>query len=332
VKRVILASGPYWVAVLQADGGKRLVVAGMETHPGEFGTLLSNYLVSPVPSTCILLPQNKNDRWRRRLVRRRGGARLMALAAKLHQEHGEAVRRIVTGIELLAGERTAKPALDGKRPGMFSLPDLQAEAWPTPERWHRLETAINICNRHGMKIRKELREFIAQKSLPTYLDDDYNKNKFGVEAANNWRALRLIDWRNHRSELPDHCHATHQMLTELDDRISGEANILRVGPNTSLPPHFDDYDCEVYIHIGLTIPSECGIRVGERAGTWVEGRALAFNPAYLHEVWNHSEQARDVLAIDTWHPDLSGPEIQALQEVRDELEVLRQQRNLKRAV
>lgn len=324
--RAIEESGPYWVAILGDDGVNCFVVAAMDIHPDELGPLVSDHLVRPAPPACVQLPQNRDDRRRRRLVRRHGRDRMLALATRLRTSYGEAIHRIVEGIELLIGDRPATPDVTGRRPGMFSVPGIEMEAWPNPVRWEGLKHTMDTCDRYGPPVCKELQDFVAARSLSAYVDDDYNKNKFQLADAGSWRALRLIDWRNQTSELPLHCLETRRFLSEIGGRISGEVNILRIAPMTSLPPHYDDFDCEVYIHIGLTIPCGCGIRVNGETREWQECRPLAFNPAFLHEVWNRSEFPRDVVAIDTWHPDLSETEIEALHQVRTELEILRQER------
>lgn len=324
--QAIAKSGLDWIAILPADGVNRFVVGATEIHPAEFGPLFVDHLAYPVRSTCMHLPQNRHDRRRRRFVRRYGRERMMTLARGLHDAHGDAVRRVITGIEVLAGERPAKPDSAGRRPGMFSLPDIEIEPWPKTDRWLRLQHLMDICHTYGQDVCRELRDFVGSRSFSAYLEDDYNKNKFQLSDAGLWRALRIIDWRNPSPELPPHCCRTREMLSALASQISGEVNILRIAPTSTLPPHYDDFDCEVYIHLGLTIPSGCGIRVAGETRIWEEGRALAFCPAFLHEVWNQSENPRDVVAIDTWHPDLTDIEIQAVHQVRTELEVLRKER------
>lgn len=323
--QAIAKSGLDWIAILPA-GVNCFVVGATEIHPAEFGRLFVDHLAYPVRSTCMHLPQNRDDRRRRRLVRRHGRDRMMALARRLHDAHGEAVARVTTGIEVLVGERPAKPDSVGRRPGMFSLPDIEIDPWPKTDRWLRLQRLMDTCHTYGQDVCKELRDFVGSRSFSAYLEDDYNKNKFQLSDAGLWRALRLIEWRNQSPELPPHCCRTREMLSAIAGQISGEVNILRIAPKSSLPPHYDDFDCEVYIHLGLTIPSGCGIRVAGETRIWEEGRAVAFCPAFLHEVWNQSEIPRDVVAIDTWHPDLTDIEIQGVHQVRTELEVLRKER------
>jgi aspartyl/asparaginyl beta-hydroxylase (cupin superfamily) len=41
----------------------------------------------------------------------------------------------------------------------------------------------------------------------------------------------------------------------------------------------------------------CGIRVGEEVRPWIEGKAMLFDDAYEHEVWNHTDQERVVRCL-----------------------------------
>jgi len=41
-------------------------------------------------------------------------------------------------------------------------------------------------------------------------------------------------------------------------------------------------------------------------------KEFIFEDSFEHEVWNHSAQARTVLILDFWHPDLTEIEKQAL--------------------
>lgn len=323
--QTVAESGTDWVAILR-DEINCYVIAAMDIHPAELGSLVNDYVVYPPPSTFVYLPQLRDDRAKRRFVRRHGRARMLALASRLANRHGDAVSRVVAGVEMLVGERPAKPNLTGAHPGMFNLPEIEIAPWPNPARWPRLKNLLDTCNRYAPAVCVELRELAASKSLDAYLRDDYNKNKFQLSDSGNWKALRLFNLNKPTSDLPSNCHATRELLSKIGGWLSGEVNILRLVPMTSLPPHYDDYNYEQYVHVGLTIPPGCGIRVAGEARTWEVEQSLVFSPAFLHEVWNQSERPRDVLAIDTWHPDLSDIEIEALQQVRAELDALRAER------
>lgn len=322
----VAGSGVDWVAVLPI-GEDRILIASRDIHPDEFSPTLGGHVVGTVNPACLNLPQNRADRARRRHVRRHGRESLLALAEKLRREYGEAVRRVIHGIEILVAERSPLPETRGRRPGMFSIPDLNAVAWPLCSERPNLDRVTEICRIYGESVAEELQGLIVSGSFAAYLTDSYNRTKFMMDDPDCWQSIRLINWRESASNLPAIYPATRAMLTELGALVSGEVNILRLPPGKSLPPHHDDYDCEEYIHIGINVPNNCAIRVGGEERRWQRGQPIIFSPAYLHEVWNNSDQPRDVVAIDTWHSDLSAVEVAAIVEVRNELEALRLKRH-----
>jgi hypothetical protein len=319
-------AGTDWVAVVRLGDGNFCIVGALDMHPAELGRPVADCVVKAPSPSCVHLPQNRDDRAKRLYVRRNGRDRLLALASRLHESLGSAVERVVAGVEVLSGEKPARANNSGARPGMFGLPGLKPAAWPDPMRWPRLKSLLETCDRHAPRVCAELRDLVSSRTLEVYLADEYNKNKFQMQDAAIWKALRLFAHGRSTPNLLPSCRATQSMLSDISGRVSGEATILRIAPRSKLPAHVDDYDFEVYVHIGLTVPPGCHLQVGSEARTWEEGRSMAFMPAYLHEAWNESDRPRDVLALDTWHPDLSDAEIEALIQVRTELDALRSER------
>lgn len=60
-------------------------------------------------------------------------------------------------------------------------------------------------------------------------------------------------------------------------------------------------------HLGLLVPDDCGVQLGEVRLSWVEGEWLAFDDVQVHSTWNHSDRDRVVLSLDFEHPDLPVP-------------------------
>ncbi len=83
-------------------------------------------------------------------------------------------------------------------------------------------------------------------------------------------------------------------------------------PGTTLTPHCSWDGFRMRLHLGLKVPSDCGLRVGTESRSWEEGRTLVFHDSFEHETWNRSHQTRVVLIVDCWHPDLTQPEREAL--------------------
>jgi len=83
-------------------------------------------------------------------------------------------------------------------------------------------------------------------------------------------------------------------------------------PKTRLIPHFSWDPFRLRLHLGIQVPNNCGIRVGNERREWQEGKVLAFHDSYEHETWNESEQTRIVLIVDIWHPQLTAIERRAI--------------------
>ena len=68
------------------------------------------------------------------------------------------------------------------------------------------------------------------------------------------------------------------------------------------------------MHLPLVVPEpeRCGIRVAGEARRWEVGKAMIFDDAFEHEVWNEGASARAVLLFDLWHWELSEDELSAI--------------------
>jgi len=56
------------------------------------------------------------------------------------------------------------------------------------------------------------------------------------------------------------------------------------------------------LHLGLTVPSSCRLRVGDEVRSWVEGECLIFDDTVEHEAWNESAQFNAILLLDFLRP------------------------------
>jgi hypothetical protein len=83
--------------------------------------------------------------------------------------------------------------------------------------------------------------------------------------------------------------------------------------NSRIQPHVSPMNLRLRVHLPLIVPKEdptdqeikCGMKVGPIARQWKEGKALVFDDAYEHSVWNETDQLRVLLLVDMWHPDIN---------------------------
>jgi len=59
------------------------------------------------------------------------------------------------------------------------------------------------------------------------------------------------------------------------------------------------------------------LRVGDTLVSPEEGKAFAWDHSFEHEAWHDGPEARIVLIVDVWHPDLTEPEVRFLRSLQN---------------
>ena len=93
-----------------------------------------------------------------------------------------------------------------------------------------------------------------------------------------------------------------------------------MAPGTQIAPHYGACNLKLRCHLPIIVPEaeekDLYLRVGADTVTWFKGNMIVFDDCYEHEAGNLAKTGdRVVLLIDIWHPDLSKYEIQAIQEM-----------------
>lgn len=101
-------------------------------------------------------------------------------------------------------------------------------------------------------------------------------------------------------------------------------------PHSRIAPHTAPANLRLRLHLPLIVPPEsagaCGMRVAGEERRWEVGKALLFDDAFVHSVWNETSEERVVLLADIWHPDLTAGEIGSIQQMFREVESMQQAR------
>jgi ornithine lipid ester-linked acyl 2-hydroxylase len=92
------------------------------------------------------------------------------------------------------------------------------------------------------------------------------------------------------------CPQTTQLLEQIPNLLT--AGFSALAPGTHIAPHTGYPDDVLRCHLGLVIPDDCGIRVGDTTRTWQEGKCLIFDDTLEHEAWNKSDRPRVILLLD----------------------------------
>jgi len=82
----------------------------------------------------------------------------------------------------------------------------------------------------------------------------------------------------------------------------GPRLLLAVSTAFARRPASGPTNMRVRAHLGIEIPPECGIRVGEVSTTWHTGTCIVFDDSFPHDVWNESDRERIVLVVDLVAP------------------------------
>ena len=96
------------------------------------------------------------------------------------------------------------------------------------------------------------------------------------------------------------CPKTAAILEHVPGLISADFSYLPA--HTKINPHKGFTKMVIRAHLGLIIPSDCGIRVGNQTRTWEEGKIIVFDDSFDHEAWNNSSEDRFVLMLDIANP------------------------------
>lgn len=96
------------------------------------------------------------------------------------------------------------------------------------------------------------------------------------------------------------CPKTHEALSKIPGLVSADFSYLPA--NTRIKPHVGFTKMVLRAHLGLIIPKDCGIRVGDTSTTWEPGKVIVFDDSFEHEAWNNSDEDRFILMLDIANP------------------------------
>ncbi|MCY1078860.1 aspartyl/asparaginyl beta-hydroxylase domain-containing protein [Archangium lansingense] len=230
-------------------------------------------------------------------------------------KHGEAkLHRILEGLQIAFGEKEPRYPHPLQRPELLYIPGLPSKPWYSPDEYPSLKHATRTLEASASAMREEyLRASTEQSHLATYMPGKHEKF-YTLQDDSQWMALFLRKEGKLNASNLQACPETARVIDSLAPLLmsDGEAFFSVLKPGTVLPPHHDATNCKLTIHMAITIPPDCGIRVGGEERQWTEGRCVVFDDTFLHEAWNKSTQTRICFIMDVWHPALSEEEIDTL--------------------
>ena len=232
---------------------------------------------------------------------------------------GPELDRVKDFLLICAGERPDTPPSPLQHPHYPCFPGLSHQAWRDPEQFE----AARILQENFAVIRDEA------LNLPEAAPVDYTQAVAAPRswkrpwtllrprpAAKSWTVYLLYHLGVNVEPVSGASPRTLAILNTLPraclDYTWGDFIFSALNPGAHLPPHCSVDNFRVRLHLGVTTPEECGLRVGAETRTWRAGECLAFEDCFEHEAWNRSQSRRIVLIVDLWHPDLTDIEVKAL--------------------
>jgi hypothetical protein len=184
-----------------------------------------------------------------------------------------------------------------------SFPWLEALEAATPaitEDFHRVMTAE----------RAELVPYIQ------YPDDVPLRQWAALNRNKAWTAIHLVQNGITIEANARHCPNVMALLGGFEQpaipRRGPNAMFSLLAPGAEIPPHVGVANTRLVCHLPLIVPPGCWFRVGEDRREWEVGKAWIFDDTIEHEAANPSDALRVLLIVDTWHPDLSAAEREAV--------------------
>lgn len=132
----------------------------------------------------------------------------------------------------------------------------------------------------------------------------------GIEVAGTWRHFPLARNGALIPRNSNRCPETVKAAYSIGSiEVPGRTYFSALIPDTHISAHRGPHNFRLRLHLGLDVPPNCSIRVGNETRTWEPGKCIVFNDFCEHEVWNNGASPRMVFITDLWHPELKNEEV-----------------------
>lgn len=255
------------------------------------------------------------------VIDRDRAALLEGSLAPLRARYGaEALRRVDRCLATYLGSMPTQYADPRQKPTFLYFPDLPATPWFERDLFPWYE----VLESQWQTIRDELCAVMADtKSLVPFMENPYTLQGLpylgGTTPDPKWDAYFFY---RHGQRYDDNCERCPVTAKALDAvpivRVrdhAPECLYSVLSPGASILSHRGVTNTRTVTHLPLIVPGNGALRVAGEDREWQEGRCISFDDTFLHEAWNHSEQTRVVLLLDSWNPHLTDVESSALAEL-----------------
>ena len=151
-------------------------------------------------------------------------------------------------------------------------------------------------------VRRELEAVLQDKdSLPAF--HEILPDVQTITQDNRWKTYMFCGYGVKSKPNIERCPETWRLLQKIPGMKSAMFSILE--PRKHIPAHKGPYNGVLRLHLGLIVPEprdQVSIRVDDHILNWEEGKAMVFDDAFEHEVWNRTDGLRVVLFVDFVKP------------------------------
>ena len=128
-----------------------------------------------------------------------------------------------------------------------------------------------------------------------------------LTSRGHWGEVNIVRQGVPQARIVDILPVTSRVVLSIPDAVTmvhGGSKVSVIDGGSLVRPHTGCCNSRLRVHMGIAIPDDCGMIVDGEARTWVEGRCTVFDDSFVHSVWQNSTQARIILIVDVWHPQL----------------------------
>lgn len=191
---------------------------------------------------------------------------------------------------------------DHDSPLMTIYPDLKARPW---------HDAATFALARDLELRAPeiIAEFLAIDP------EEFHVESEPIERRGRWDVFMLFERGRRHADNCRRCPVTADVIERHKTvrSLAGLAYFSRLAPGSAIAEHRGPTNMRLRCHLGITVPSDCGITVAGVTREWQTGRCIVFDDSFPHKVWNLANAERVVLIVDVWHPDLTDEEIGLLE-------------------
>jgi len=155
-----------------------------------------------------------------------------------------------------------------------------------------LEENYSVILEELNQLRKNSENGYWLSTFPTYLHPD---------SQNKWKVFTFQFFGIKHPLNCSVCPKTYEILKQIPSLVSADFSYLPA--KTKILAHKGFTKMVLRAHLGLVVPKDCYIRVGEETRTWEVGKMLVFDDSFDHEAWNDSDEDRFVLMLDIANPN-----------------------------